>query len=155
MRSQSLLKRMRLPARSGDNGSAARVGSGALGVYEGQSHALDWKAVLMRLAPVRHRWDLAILCNLRQAAGCRPADLLAAINGQAGDARKLSPQVLSGRLRELEHDGYIRHEDLSVMPLHRVYFLQPPGQALLDDLSQITGRNRPACDAASAAGEMW
>jgi DNA-binding HxlR family transcriptional regulator len=105
--------------------------------------------VQARLGPVRHRWDLAILCNLDQDAGCRPADILASINAQAGRGRQLSPQVLSGRLRDLEHNGYIKHVDLSVMPLRRVYYLQPPGQALLSDLSRITrpdhGSSRAAC----------
>jgi DNA-binding HxlR family transcriptional regulator len=87
--------------------------------------------------PVRHRWDLAILCNLDEATGCRPADLRATINAQAGPGRQLSPQVLSGRLRELEHDGYSRHEDVLVMPLHRAYYLMPPGQALIRDLAKV------------------
>jgi DNA-binding HxlR family transcriptional regulator len=152
-RAQSLFGRMRWSARDGKGSSAGRTGSGGSGGREWQRRALDWKEVLARLGPVRHRWDLAILCNLRQAAGCRPADLLAAINGQAEAGRKLSPQVLSGRLRELEHGGYIRHEDLSVIPLNRVYFLQSPGQALLDDLSRITGPERTSCGATSAAGE--
>jgi DNA-binding HxlR family transcriptional regulator len=74
------------------------------------------------------------LCNLDADAGCRPADILAGINAQAEAGRKLSPQVLSGRLRELEQGGYIRHVDLSVMPLHRVYYLQPPARRLIADL---------------------
>jgi DNA-binding HxlR family transcriptional regulator len=102
---------------------------------------LDWRAVQAQLTPVRHRWDLGVLCNLAEEAGCRPADILAAINVQAEPGRQLSPQVLSGRLRELEHRGYIRHEDLSVMPLHRVYYLRPPGRRLIEDLGSIV---RPA-----------
>ena len=106
---------------------------------EGEAcRVLDWHAVQAQLGPVRHRWDLAILCHLIKAAGRRPADLLVAINSEAKDGRQLSPQVLSGRLRELERDGYVRHEDLSLMPLHRVYYLQPPGQALISDLLRIT-----------------
>jgi DNA-binding HxlR family transcriptional regulator len=70
--------------------------------------------------------------------GRRPADLLAAINSEAVNGRQLSPQVLSGRLRELERGEYVRHEDLSVMPLHRLYYLEPPGQALISDLLRIT-----------------
>jgi DNA-binding HxlR family transcriptional regulator len=101
--------------------------------------ALDWRAVQARLSPVRHRWDLAILCHLDHATGCRPADLLAVINSETENDRQLSPQVLSGRLRDLEQDGYVRHQDLSVMPLHRVYYLQPPGQALISDLLAIVG----------------
>jgi DNA-binding HxlR family transcriptional regulator len=105
--------------------------------------ALDWRAVQAQLGPVRHRWDLAILCHLDEAAGCRPADLLTAINSEAADGRQLSPQVLSGRLRELERNGYVRHEDLSVMPLHRLYYLQPPGQALISDLLRIATPAQP------------
>jgi DNA-binding HxlR family transcriptional regulator len=118
-----------------------------------QDRALDWRAVLASLGPVRHRWDLAILCNLREDTGRRPADLLAAINVQAGAGRQLSPQVLSGRLRSLEHDGYVRHEDLSVMPLHREYYLEPPGQALLADLARIAVPPRPVFGAPRTAGE--
>jgi DNA-binding HxlR family transcriptional regulator len=101
-------------------------------------HALDWRAVQAQLSPVRHRWDLAILCHLDDSVGCRPADLLAAINSEAENDRQLSPQVLSGRLRELERNGYVQHEDLSIMPLHRLYYLQPPGRALISDLLRIS-----------------
>jgi DNA-binding HxlR family transcriptional regulator len=151
MRSMSLLGRVRRPMRDGKGGMAGTASNGVFGVHEGQRAALDWREVQVRLGPVRHRWDLAILCNLNEVVGCRPGNLLAAINVQAEPGRELSPQVLSGRLRELEQDEYIRHEDLSVIPLHRVYFLQPPGQALLDDLSRITGRWRPVRRAPSAA----
>ena len=126
----------RWPWRSGKKGSPPRP-RGGQGMDDGHRDALDWRTALARLAPVRHRWDLAVLCNLDEATGRRPADLLEAINSQAAPGRQLSPQVLSGRLRELERDGYIRHEDLSVMPLHRVYYLQSPGQALITDLSRI------------------
>lgn len=153
MRSWNLLGRMRWPVRGGKRSTADGAASGRSGGHEGQRRALNWREVQARLSPVRHRWDLAILCNLDEAVGCRPADLLAAINSQAGAGRELSPQVLSGRLRELEQDEYIRHEDLSVMPLHRVYFLRPPGRALLDDLSRISGNWCPARPAASAAAE--
>jgi DNA-binding HxlR family transcriptional regulator len=105
--------------------------------------ALDWRAVQAQLSPVRHRWDLAILCHLDGTVGCRPADLLAAINSEAEKDRQLSPQVLSGRLRELERNGYVQHEDLSVMPLHRLYYLQPPGQALISDLLRIATPAQP------------
>ena len=140
-RSGGLLGRARWPWGGSRDGTVVGPGrerqSGAAPTLGGQRGALDWREVQARLGPVRHRWDLAILCNLDQAAGCRPADLLAAINAQAGAGRQLSPQVLSGRLRQLEHGGYIRHEDLSLMPLHRVYYLQSPGQRLIEDLSGI------------------
>lgn len=153
MRSWSLLGRMRRSAHGIKSGMASRAESGGPEGHEGQRRALDWREVQARLGPVRHRWDLAILCNLCEVVGCRPADILAAINSQAGAERELSPQVLSGRLRGLEQDGYIRHEDLSVIPLHRVYFLQPPGRALLDDLSRIIGPWHPSCGAATVTAE--
>jgi DNA-binding HxlR family transcriptional regulator len=101
------------------------------------NRSLDWRAVQAQLSPVAHKWDLAILCHLDTTAGGRPIDLLAAINAETANGQQLSPQVLAGRLRELEHSGYIRHEDLSVMPLLRVFYLQPPGQALISDLLMI------------------
>lgn len=135
-----LLGRMRWPSRSDADGEpfgSESDGPDGVDASVGQRRALDWRVVQARLGPLQRRWDLAILCNLDRAAGCRPADLLAAINSQAGTGRSLSPQVLSGRLRDLEHNGYLRHVDLSVMPLRRVYYLQPPGHALLGDLSRI------------------
>jgi len=97
---------------------------------------MDWQEVQERLGPVRHRWDLAILCNLDAHTGRRPADLLAAINAQAA-MRQLRAQVLSGRLRQLEQDGYIEHEDISTLPLNRLYYLRRPGQQLLADLASM------------------
>ncbi len=127
--------------RPGDGGSglgaSANPETGKADVEGEACRALDWRAVQAQLSPVRHRWDLAILCHLNDAVGRRPADLLAAINSEAVDGRQLSPQVLSGRLRELERGEYVRHEDLSVMPLHRLYYLEPPGQALISDLLRI------------------
>jgi DNA-binding HxlR family transcriptional regulator len=119
-------------------GTSASPEAGKADVEGEACRALDWHAVQAQLSPVRHRWDLAILCHLNDALGSRPADLLAAINSEAKDGRQLSPQVLSGRLRELERCEYVRHEDLSLMPLHRLYYLQPPGQALISDLLRIT-----------------
>jgi DNA-binding HxlR family transcriptional regulator len=109
------------------------------GTSDAGSAHLDWRLVQARLDPLKHKWDLAILCNLEEGSGRRPKDLLALINAQAGTARQLSPQVLSGRLRHLEQSGYVRHVDLSVMPLHRTYYLQPPGKALIRDLARIIG----------------
>ena len=140
------LGRMR---RTRDSAEDARPGISAnheteRGEMKREMHcALDWRAIQARLGPVRHRWDLAILCHLDDTVGCRPADLLAAINSEAANGRHLSPQVLSGRLRELERSGYVQHEDLSVMPLHRVYYLHPPGRALISDLLRITMPAQP------------
>jgi DNA-binding HxlR family transcriptional regulator len=154
-RSGRLLRRVRWPGRGGrDEGLARSRPDTQAGIRAapGKRFALDWRQVQARLGPVRHRWDLAILCNLDENAATRPADLLAAINAQAGAGRQLSPQVLSGRLRELEQDGYLRHEDLSVIPLHRVYYLQPVGQRLIMDLSVIAEAGRGACGQDRAAG---
>ena len=143
-RSGELLARVRWPSRGGAAGTRGRPGD------DGRLRALDWQAALAQLGPVGTRWDLAILCNLDAAAGRRPAAILAAINAQAESGRQLSPQVLSGRLRELERRGYIRHEDLSRMPLHRVYFLQPPGQRLIADLVTIVRPVHDACNGPAA-----
>ena len=133
-------------------GADGKPEGGAQG-HDGQRGVLDWRITLARLGPVRHRWDLAILCNLKESAGLRPGDLLATINAQAGSGRQLSPQVLSVRLRELERDEYVRHQDLAVMPLHRVYYLQPRGQTLIRDLSRISSPRSQASRAAGAAGD--
>ena len=130
----------RWPWRSGAKGTRPETRSRQK-IHHGQRDELDWRIAQAQLAPVRHRWDLAVLCNLDATTGRRPAYLLKAINSQAPEGQQLSPQVLSGRLRELEHDGYIRHEDLSVIPMHRVYYLQPPGQTLISDLSRIVSQS--------------
>jgi DNA-binding HxlR family transcriptional regulator len=150
-----LLAWMRWPGRAGRDGKPdghRDGGPGGTDAGRQQRHSLDWREAQALLGPVRHRWDLAIICNLGEDAGSRPADILAAVNSQSGADRQLSPQVLSGRLRELEQGGYIRHEDLSVVPLHRVYYLQPPGQALISDLATIIVSRRSAC-APRAAGQ--
>lgn len=145
----SLLEWMRWPGRAGKHGMPDGHRSGgpdATDTGREQRHSLDWRAALAQLRPVRHRWDLAILCHLSEDAGRRPADVLAAIRCQSGADRQLSPQVLSVRLRELEQGGYIRHEDLSVIPLHRVYYLQPPGRELISDLATIVRPQWSACE---------
>jgi DNA-binding HxlR family transcriptional regulator len=150
------LGRVRWPSRGDADDGPGKPGngwSGSVDASKEQRRVLDWRVVQARLGPVRRRWDLAILCNLDETTGRRPADILAAINIQAGTGHKLSPQVLSGRLRQLEHGGYIRHDDLSVMPLHRVYYLQPPGQGLLSDLAMISYPEHPAPGAARSAAQ--
>ena len=152
-RSERLLARVRWPVRGSAGDASTRPGDdGPATGNEARHGALDWQLALVQLGPVRHRWDLAILCNLDADAGCRPAEILAGINARAEAGRKLSPQVLSGRLRELEQSGYIRHEDLSVMPLHRVYYLLPPGERLIADLLIIIRSAREDRDETSAPG---
>jgi len=115
---------------------------------------LDWRDILARLTPVRHRWDLAILANL-EAGIDRPADLLQVINGQAGTGRQLSPQVLSGRLRRLEEAGYVGYAETSRIPRRRRYWLRPRGRRLLDALSVLDAwyeAQGPCDNATDAAG---
>ena len=115
---------------------------------------LDWRDILTRLAPVRRRWDLAILANL--AGGIdRPADLLQVINGQAGTGQQLSPQVLSGRLRRLEESGYVGFAEISRIPRRRRYWLRPRGRRLLEALSVLDAwyeAQGPCDNGADAAG---
>jgi len=134
--------RRRLPMkapRTAREGHSSVQENGGPGTPDGGSAHLDWRVAQARLDPLKHKWDLAILCNLEEGSGRRPKDLLVLINAQAGTERQLSPQVLSGRLRHLEQSGYVRHVDLSIMPLHRTYYLQPPGKALIRDLARIIG----------------
>jgi DNA-binding HxlR family transcriptional regulator len=115
---------------------------------------LDWRDILARLAPVRHRWDLAILANLEGGID-RPADLLQVINGQARTGQQLSPQVLSGRLRRLEEAGYVGYAEISRIPRRRSYWLQPRGRRLLDALSVLDAwydAQGPCDNATGAAG---
>lgn len=97
---------------------------------------LDWRGILARLAPVRHRWDLAILANLERGIES-PADLLEVINEQVGNGRQLSPQVLSGRLRRLEEASYVGYAETSRIPRRRTYWLLPRGRHLLDALNML------------------
>jgi DNA-binding HxlR family transcriptional regulator len=141
------------PGRADKDGRQDRHGSGEQDDADAdkeQRQPLDWRAAQARLRPVRHRWDLAILCNLDEAADRRPSAILVAVNSQSGPERQLSPQVLSGRLRELEQAGYVRHDDLSVIPLHRVYYLRSPARTLISDLARIIGPWHPACGAGAA-----
>lgn len=134
-RSQRLRERVRWPGRSRRN-RPGKSGPDWQPEAAGPGERPDWRQVQQRLGPVRRKWDVAILCNLDAHTGCRPADLLAAINGQTG-GRQLRAQVLSARLRQLELDGYVEHEDVSTMPLNRLYYLRGPGQRLLTDLAGI------------------
>jgi DNA-binding HxlR family transcriptional regulator len=143
-------RRGRAAGREERGEAAARAAAGD------RESPLDWRDVMTRLDPVRRRWDLAILANLRQDAGRRPADLLAAINGQAGPGQQLSPQVLSGRLRRLEETGYVRYAEISRIPRRRSYWLLRRGRLLIEDLGALGCREDgqetwPRAGAAGAA----
>lgn len=111
---------------------------------------LNWRGVLTRLAPIRHRWDLAILANLEEGIDS-PAELLEVINGQAGVGRQLSPQVLSGRLRRLEEAGYVGYAEISRILRRRRYWLLPRGRRLLDALNLLDAwyEAQEPCDSAT------
>ena len=66
---------------------------------------MDWQNLMTRLAPLRTRWDVALLANLAGSdAPVRPVDLINAVNAQSGDGQ-LSWKVMEDRLR---HAGGIR-----------------------------------------------
>jgi hypothetical protein len=82
-RSGGLLARVRWPHRGTAVGAPGAIGDGQTVAGDGEPpRMLDWRAVQAQLTPVRHRWDLAILCNLAEDAGSRPAHILAAINAR-------------------------------------------------------------------------
>ena len=118
-RSKGLLALVRWAGRGSAGDTAVRHAGNPAARYG----ELDWQKAQEQLGPVRPRWDLAILSNLDPETGRRPKDILAAVNAQAETEHTLSPQVLSARLRYLEQDGYVRHEDSSAAPLRRVYYL--------------------------------
>ena len=130
--SGGLLALVRRAGRGSMGGASARGCTAGYGV-------LDWQKAQAQLGPVRPRWDLAILSNLDPVARRRPKDVLAAVNAQADTEHILSPQVLSARLRCLEQNGYVRHEDSSAAPLRRVYYLLPHGTRLIEDLLALVG----------------
>ena len=126
-------------------------GTGDLTTASAAEKQMDWPLLMERLRVARHRWDLAVLCNLDEEEGRRTADLLAAINSKSRQ-RQLSAQVLSLRLRALEDDGYVRHDDLCRIPLVRVYFLLPRGRVMLRTLRALTPWDREMPDRRSRAG---
>jgi DNA-binding HxlR family transcriptional regulator len=117
----------------------------------GQVLVLDWHAVQDRLAPVRQKWDLAILAALYWRDGLAPAQIAAVINSHAVPGEHLCQQVLSPRLAVLEAAGWVRHEDMLNRPLRRVYFLCPRGTALVEELSGEPGRAAAGPAAAARA----
>ena len=67
---------------------------------------MNWRDLLDELAPLRRRWDVAVLASL--AGGPRrPADLIQAINSQAPAGRNITWKVLNDTLRRLEGSGHV------------------------------------------------
>jgi DNA-binding HxlR family transcriptional regulator len=82
---------------------------------------VDWQSLRDRLAPLRTRWDVAILVNLAESQSpVRPADLIKAINAQSVDGR-ISWKVLEARVRRLEAVGYVAREEVPHVPRETRY----------------------------------
>jgi DNA-binding HxlR family transcriptional regulator len=98
---------------------------------------MDWQGLRDRLAPLRMRWDLAVLANLADGDGpLRPTDLIEAINAQSS-GRQISWKVLEERLKQLEGAGYIARQEVSRIPREIRYRLLPPGRRLLSALDLL------------------
>lgn len=96
---------------------------------------VDWENLRRRLAPVRGKWDLAVLANLASGVA-RPGDLIEAINAQTED-RRISWKVLTETLRRLEDEGYVGHKEISRLPRVTRYWLMPPGYRLVSALCML------------------
>jgi DNA-binding HxlR family transcriptional regulator len=98
---------------------------------------VDWQSLRDRLAPLRTRWDLAILVNLAESHGpVRPADLIKAINTQSSDGL-ISWKVLEARMRRLEAAGYVAREEVLHVPRETRYWLLRRGRSLLDTVALL------------------
>ena len=97
---------------------------------------MDWSDLMQELAPLRRRWDVAVLASL--AGGPRrPADLIQAINAQAPAGRVICWKVLNDALRRLEASGHVGRRQMPGVPKETWYWLCPPGQRLLSALAVL------------------
>ena len=98
---------------------------------------MDWQNLMRRLAPLRTRWDLAVLANLNGSdAPVRPADLIKAINKQSADGQ-ISWKVMEARLRRLEASGYVARREVPHVPRETRYWLLPRGHRLIRALTLL------------------
>ena len=98
---------------------------------------MDWQNLIRRLAPLRTRWDVALLANMAGSdAPVRPVDLINAINAQSDDGQ-LSWKVMEDRLRHLEATGYIARREVPHGPRESRYWLLPRGDRLLSALDLL------------------
>jgi DNA-binding HxlR family transcriptional regulator len=99
---------------------------------------MNWQHLSIVLAPVRGRWDLAVLANLEQCEA-RPGYLIEAINAQAGneDGHQISWKVLIDTLRRLEDEGHVAHREVSRVPRETRYWLLPRGRRLVAALNRL------------------
>lgn len=99
---------------------------------------MDWQNLRDQLAPLRMRWDLAVLANLADSGGpVRPADLIKTINAQSADGQ-ISWKVLEATLRRLEADGYVARQEIPHVPRETRYWLLPRGRRLISALSALS-----------------
>lgn len=126
----------RLRARGHDDAVHRPGGSPGFG-NRSRSRPVDWQNLMRQLAPLRTRWDLAVLANLKGSdAPVRPADLIKAINAQSGDGQ-ISWKVLGDRLRRLEASGYIARREVQHAPRETHYWLLPRGVRLKQALTLL------------------
>jgi len=98
---------------------------------------VDWQNLMRRLAPLRTRWDVALLANMAGSdTPVRPVDLINAINAQSDDGQ-LSWKVMEDRLRRLEASGYIARREVPHGPRESRYWLLPRGDRLLRALDLL------------------
>lgn len=116
---------------------------------------MDWQNLMRRLAPLRTRWDVALLANMAGSdAPVRPVDLINAINAQSDDGQ-LSWKVMEDRLRRLEASGYIARREVPHGPRETWYWLLPRGDRLLralDLLDTWYGEQEPGTGADAPSG---
>jgi DNA-binding HxlR family transcriptional regulator len=99
---------------------------------------VDWQDLMNRLAPLRRRWDLAVIANLgTDDRGTRPADLREAINAQVAGGRQISWKVLEDTLHRLESSGYIARRELPGGPRETRYWLLDPASRLITALTLV------------------
>lgn len=98
---------------------------------------MDWHNLRDQLAPLRVRWDLAVLANLANNDGpVRPTDLIKAINAQSSDGH-ITWKVLVDRLRRLEAAGYVARQEVLHVPRETRYWLLPRGHRLINALERL------------------
>ena len=128
---------------------------------------MDWQNLMRQLAPLRTRWDVALLANLAGSdAPVRPVDLINAINAQSDDGQ-LSWKVMEDRMRRLEASGYVARREVPHGPRESRYWLLPRGDRLLRALDlldtwygeqegarQGPDWQRPGCECAGASTRL-
>lgn len=98
---------------------------------------MDWQNLMRRLAPLRTRWDLAVLANLAGSdAPVRPADLIKAINEQSAEGQ-ISWKVLEARLHRLQASGYVARREVPHVARETRYWLLPRGHRLMTALGVL------------------